>query len=261
MLFRSRSQGKAYLVILCFERQCPKENTFARLKSKDLGPPKKITLAAPLYYSQNEVLKDFGRARLVLGKSSPTMCLFLFRRIWRTLWRSASTVQLLSDWPSFNFQLLTYSFSCFLTCYFCSKILIRNDEAVCHNKVLHERRRKNADILSAVFLPKHFNLSTFICLKTSWNFVCNANRWRTSLALILVTLWKTIMQFSRFSFWSFSGISLVLDSQMKNFFTLLMWYGTLMVAHDQVKRFSLNSLSVPLAPLCTEQVERAISIL
>jgi len=30
----------AYLVILCFESQCPKPNTVARLKSKCLAPPK-----------------------------------------------------------------------------------------------------------------------------------------------------------------------------------------------------------------------------
>jgi len=31
----------AYLVILCFERRCPKQNTVARLKSKFLAPTKK----------------------------------------------------------------------------------------------------------------------------------------------------------------------------------------------------------------------------
>jgi len=30
----------AYLVILCSERQCPKQNTVARLKSKYLAPQK-----------------------------------------------------------------------------------------------------------------------------------------------------------------------------------------------------------------------------
>jgi len=29
----------AYLVVLCFERRCPKQNTVAHLKSKYLAPP------------------------------------------------------------------------------------------------------------------------------------------------------------------------------------------------------------------------------
>ena len=42
----SASQILAYLIILCFERRCPKQNTVARLKSKILpltnflAPPK-----------------------------------------------------------------------------------------------------------------------------------------------------------------------------------------------------------------------------
>jgi len=38
----------AYLVILCFDRQCPEQNTVARLKSKYLAPRKKFGLAALL---------------------------------------------------------------------------------------------------------------------------------------------------------------------------------------------------------------------
>ena len=37
----------AYLVVLCFERRCPKQNTVARWKSKYL-PPKHFGLATPL---------------------------------------------------------------------------------------------------------------------------------------------------------------------------------------------------------------------
>jgi len=38
----------ACLVILCFERRCPKQNIVARLKSKDLHPPKNFGLTTPL---------------------------------------------------------------------------------------------------------------------------------------------------------------------------------------------------------------------
>jgi len=38
----------ALLVVLCFERQCPKPNTVARLKSKYFGPSQNFGLAMPL---------------------------------------------------------------------------------------------------------------------------------------------------------------------------------------------------------------------
>ena len=39
------SKFLAYLVILCFDRQCPEQNTVAPFKSKYLAPQKNLGLA------------------------------------------------------------------------------------------------------------------------------------------------------------------------------------------------------------------------
>jgi len=68
----SRSQGAhgailpkflEYLLILCFERRCPKQNTADRPKSKVLAPPKIFGLATTLFTSLIFLLPEQNNCR------------------------------------------------------------------------------------------------------------------------------------------------------------------------------------------------------
>jgi len=77
----------AYVVILCFERRCPKQNTVARLKSNILTAPQMIGLATPLDKNCEKLPLSHLLFLAISKKMTLWHCSILFSRLRGVVWK------------------------------------------------------------------------------------------------------------------------------------------------------------------------------